>query len=275
MPDITGDASISADKLIRDIGDINFVEIIFIIVAISALIWLIKRYLPIIAEHAPNKMRLYLLAAVPISRLVLLVAGTFWVIPLVFDITLKNFFVIAGTVSVALGFAFKDYASSLLAGVVVVFERPYQLGDWVKIDEHYGEVIEMGSRVVRILTPADDVITVPHDKIWDSNIANSNNGANTLMCVTHFYVASDHDAQKVRNALRRVALTSIYLQYQKPVMVVLSQTPYGTHYKVKAYPYDMRDQFMLISDLTIRGKKAIADIGAREIDSTVAGELSQ
>lgn len=71
-----------------------------------------------------------------------------------------------------------------------------------------------------------------------------------------------HDA-----ALRDVALTSAYLEYDKPVLVVLAQTPLGTHYKLKAYPFDMRDQFSFVSDLKVRGKLAIADAGAVEIQA--------
>ena len=68
----------------------------------------------------------------------------------------------------------------------------------------------------------------------------------------------------MRTALRDVALTSAYLDYQKPVSVSLAQTEWGTHYKIKAYPFDMRDQFSFMTDLTVRGKLAIADCGADE-----------
>ncbi|MEP7118180.1 MAG: mechanosensitive ion channel protein MscS, partial [Acidobacteriota bacterium] len=51
----------------------------------------------------------------------------------------------------------------------------------------------------------------------------------------------------------------------KPVLVTLEQTPMGTHYMLKAYPFDMRDQFSFSSDLTVRGKLAIADAGAVEV----------
>ena len=82
--------------------------------------------------------------------------------------------------------------------------------------------------------------------------------------MTSFYLQPRHDASLVRTALRDVALTSAYLDYQRPVSVSLQQTQWGTHYKVKAYPFDMRDQFSFISDLTVRGKLALVDCGAEE-----------
>ncbi len=44
---------------------------------------------------------------------------------------------------------------------------------------------------------------------------------------------------------------------------MLSEQLWGTHYKLKAYPFDMRDQFRFISDLVTRGKQAIADAAGR------------
>jgi small conductance mechanosensitive channel len=262
-----------AAQLIHDLQDISFTKIGLILVGTWLAILIVRKLLPYLAERGPSQLRLYLLGGVPVIRMLLLVMATLWVIPIIFNITFQNFLVISGAMGVAIGFAFKDYASSLIAGIVAIFERPYSPGDWVEIDGDYGEVRSVGMRAIEICTPADNVIHVPHDKIWKSNISNANGGAHTLMCVASFYVAPDHDSAKVRAALRDVAMTSAYLEYDKPVLVMLTQTPLGTHYKLKAYPFDLRDQFEFVSDLTIRGKRALADAGAAEAQalSTPAG----
>lgn len=256
-----------AANLINDLQDISFTKIGLILLVTWLVILLARNVLPYVAERGPSQLRLYLLGAVPIIRLVLLVIATTWVIPIVFNITLQNFLVIAGALGVAIGFAFKDYVSSLIAGFVAIFERPYRPGDWVRIGDDYGEVRSVGMRAIEICTPADDIVHVPHEKIWQNNIANSNDGTHTLMCIASFYLRPDHDAGRVRVALRDVALSSAYLEYDKPVVVMLADTPLGTHYKLKAYPFDMRDQFHFISDLTIRGKLAIAEAGAVEVQA--------
>lgn len=74
----------------------------------------------------------------------------------------------------------------------------------------------------------------------------------------------------MRAALHDVALTSAYLDYDKPVLVMLAEVPWATHYKLKAYPFDMRDQFSFISDLTVRGKLAIAEAGGVEVGVAVS-----
>ncbi|MBY0408619.1 MAG: mechanosensitive ion channel family protein [Burkholderiaceae bacterium] len=236
-----------AAQLINDLQDISFTKVGLIVAGTWLAIAIAHRALPYLAEKGPSQLRLYLLGAVPVIRLVLLVLAVF-----------------SGAASVAIGFAFKDYVSSLIAGIVSIFERPYRPGDWVEIGGDYGEVRAVGMRSIEVRTPSDNIVYIPHDKIWRNNISNSNDGSRTLMCVTSFYLRPQHDASSVRTALRDVALTSAYLDYQKPVVVTLEQTEWGTRYKVKAYPFDMRDQFSFTSDLTVRGKLAIADCGGEE-----------
>ena len=262
-----------AAQLINDLQDISFTRVGLIMVGTWLTIVLAHKIFPYLAEKGPSQLRLYLLGAVPVIRLVLLVVAILWLIPIVFNITFQNFLVIFGAASVAIGFAFKDYVSSLIAGVVAIFERPYRPGDWIEIDGDYGEVRSVGMRSVEVCTPGDNIVYIPHEKIWQNNISNANDGARTLMCVASFYLKPAHDAQQVRQALRDVALTSAYLDYAKPVLVMLAETAFGTHYKLKAYPFDMRDQFSFISDLTIRGKLAITEAGGEE-NSVAVGTIT-
>ena len=260
-----------AVQLINDLQDISFGKIGLIVLATWLTIYIAQKVLPFLAARGPSQLRLYLLGAVPVIRLVVLVVAVLWVLPIVFDITLQNFLVISGAVGLAVGFAFKDYVSSLIAGVVAIFERPYRPGDWVEIDGDYGEVRAVGMRAVELRTLDDNIIYVPHDKLWKTNVSNANDGARTLLCVAPFYLAPEHDAGAVRAALHNVALTSAYLHYVRPISVSLSETPFGTHYRLKAYPFDMRDQSAFISDLTARGKLAIVQAGGREV---IASEIA-
>ena len=263
-----------AARLLNDFQDISFLKIALIVAIAWAVVYGTRRLLPYLAERGPSQTRLYLLGAVPVIRLLTMVLAILWIVPLVFNITFQNFLVIAGAASVAIGFAFKDYVSSLIAGIVAIFERPYRSGDWVKIGEDYGEIRQMGLRGMTIQTPDDNAIAVPHSRLWTENISNSNNGAQTLQCVAEFFLAPDHDAAKIRDALIDIALSSAYLNYDLPVIVVLKEEPWGTHYKLRAYPFDMRDQFLFVSDMTSRGKARIAELGAKAAHATPALSLN-
>jgi small-conductance mechanosensitive channel len=239
--------------------------VIFQITAIVVISWgtilTVQRFLPWLAEKFSGKYRLYLLASVPVFRLFTLLVAAWLILTSVVEPTFKNLAALLGALGLALGFAFKDYAGSLIAGIVTLYEMPYRLGDWISIEGTYGEVKTIGLRTLEIVTPDDTVVVIPHQKLWDKLIFNANDGTRNLQCAADFYLCPAHDAARVFKTLFDVGLTSPFLQIKKPVNVVVQEKPWGTHYRLKAYPVDLRDQFRFTTDLTIRGKSALTDLG--------------
>jgi small-conductance mechanosensitive channel len=250
-------------NVVKSLKQISFLRILFVIAVAWTLLRLIQWLVPWVANRMPGRFRLYILPFEPILRLLIIVITLILIVPMVVEPTPQNLIAILGAAGLAMGFAFKDYVSSLIAGIVAVCERPYRPGDWVTIDGTYGEIQSLGLRAVRLVTPDDTMVTIPHKKIWDTNIQNANAGKRDLLCVADFYLDPDHDAAEVCHKLHSVALTSSYVQLERLISVVLSEKPWGTHYKLKAYPIDGRDQFQFTSDLTVRGKAALRNIGVR------------
>jgi len=79
--------------------------------------------------------------------------------------------------------------------------------------------------------------------------------------VADFYLHPRHDAAFVRQKLNDVALTSPYLNLKRPIAVIVAERPWGTHYRLKAYPVEARDQFAFTTELAIRAKSALAKLG--------------
>ncbi len=242
---------------------------------IVAVAWLLialdKRLLPWLADTLPNRYRNFLLASEPVLRLLIIAIALVLIVTLLIEPTLENLVILLSATSLALGFAFKDYISSLLAGVVTLYELPYRPGDWIAVNGAYGKVRSIGSRAAEIVTPDDTVVTVPHLKLWDQLIFNSNDGSSRLMCVADFYLHPDHDAAQVKQALHDVALTSAFLQTAEPITVIVLEKPWGTHYRLKAYPVTPDQQFHFITDMTVRGKAVLKQYGARYIEAVVPG----
>ncbi|MBO1518655.1 mechanosensitive ion channel family protein [Oceanisphaera pacifica] len=243
--------------LFRDITTDIILEAMLVVVVAILFIWLTQRILPWLASHLHSQRRLFVLALIPTIRVLVIAGAILWIVPLFIELTVQNTIAILSVTGLAIGFALKDYVSSLLAGVVAAYEMPYRPGDWIEVDGHYGEVKHIGIRVVEIVTPQDTVIYVPHQTIWTGLIQNANNGGASLMCVVNFYLSPDHNANEVRQVLEDVALSSPYLKLSQPVVVLLEEQPWGTHYRIKAYPMDPRQQFQFMSDLTARGKDSL------------------
>lgn len=236
-------------------------EILLSIFLVWLFIKITQKVLPWLSELLPAKLRHLTLNSVPILRVVALLFLVIWVVPLIFNITLQNFVFIAGALSVAAGFAVKDLASSVIAGFVALFEKPYRMGDWVKIGDDYGEVVTIGMRAVQIRTPDDNVVTISHDRIWTDNVSNANDGFGTLMCVATFYVTRNQKVGQVASLLKTVARTSPYLNLDRDVIVVMENTPFCMVYKLKAYPFEPRNQFAFVTDMTERGNTALLEAG--------------
>ncbi len=243
-----------ATTIIRNLEKIPWYRILITIV----IAWLIvvgsRWVLRWLANHLPARFRLHILPLVPVIRLAVITIALIRLFPLVVNITPSNVIAVVSALGLALGFAFKDYVSSIIAGIVAIYERPYRTGDWVKIGNDYGEVKSVGVRALTLVTPDDTTVTIPHSKIWDNNIANANDGLRSHQCIAHFYLHPVHDAELIRRKLWDVAMTSPYTQLKRPVVVIVQETPWGTHYQLKAYPIDGRDEFQYITDLTVRGK---------------------
>ena len=137
---------------------------------------------------------------------------------------------------------------------MTIVENTYQPGDWIEFDGAYGEVKTIGTRAVHVVTADDTEVIIPHAKIWSTSVSNDSSGLRSLLTVTHFYLDADHDGAAVSQALAEIGGACPYLKPQSPVKVTAAETPFGTHYKLKAYVAESREQFAMVTDLTLRGK---------------------
>lgn len=221
--------------------------------------WVIRQ----LAEKAPARLRLFILRFLPISRLLIAIAAVVIIVPILIEPKFQNVVALVVSAGFALAFAFKDYAGCLAAGLITVLENTYQPGDWVEIDGTYGEVKSIGLRALRIVTADDTEVSIPHLRLWSTSIFNSSSGNRSLLCVADFYLHPDHDAALVRDRLTEIAQASPYRKPDTPVVVVVFEKPWGTHYRLKAYVKESREQFLFITDLTIKGKAMIRSLGVR------------
>ncbi len=213
-------------------------------------------------RRAPSRWRMTLMRFMPLTRFLVAVGAVILIIPLVIQPSASAVLTLLASVGLALAFTLKDYASSVVAALVTVFEHPYQPGDWIAVDKTYGEVKAIGLRAVRVLTPDDTEVLIPHSKLWSTSLFNATSGNRHVLCVADFYLNPSHDGGLVRQTLLEVASASPYLQPESKVTVIVVEKPWGTHYKLKAYAKDSRDQFEFVTDLTLRAKEALQRIGA-------------
>lgn len=253
----------SLNEKVELISEVTLPKVIKAVIVIIVTYWgsaTVEKILNWFSERVALRFRLTVKQSLPFWRAFLLIVALTFLSGLFLNLSPSNLIAVTGTVAVALGFAFKDYASSIIAGMIALFERPYQVGDRVTVGKHYGEIINYGLRGIRIRTADDNIISIPHNKIWTEAISNANDGALEAQVVTDFYFAHRINVEKVIQILYRVAYTSKYTQLKQPIAVIMDEKPWGTHFKLKCYPIDARDEFVYKTDLIRRAKQAFLQL---------------
>ena len=237
--------------------------VLAVLVLARLIVWLARRLILRFAEQVPPRFRLSVLRTIPVARFLIVLGAVVVIVPMLVEPTFRNIITLIAGIAVALAFTLKEYGSSLVAGMVTVFENTYQPGDWIEVDGAYGEVKVIGARSTRIVTADDTEVVIPHTRLWATNIFNASSGHRSLLCVADFYLHPDHDAAIARKRLEEVAEQSAYRQPDSPITVIVLEKPWGTHYRLKAYVKESREQFLFMTDLTVRGKAMIRSLGIR------------
>ncbi len=246
------------DALFKEVTWRSLAQAVLTVAIAYGLLTAIQSFTTAISEQVPRRFRLMIKQSVPVLKALVLVVAIARLMHLFVNPTGSNLLALTGTIAVALGFAFKDYVSSIIAGIVTLFEGSFRMGDRVRIGDHYGEVVNYGLREIRLRTPSDDTVTIPHNTLWNEPIANANSGQLEAQVVTDFYIAHAADVELVSELLYQAAYSSRYTQLKLPITVIVLEKPWGTQLKLKAYPMDARDEFIYKTDLVLRVKQACA-----------------
>ncbi|MCW9014702.1 MAG: mechanosensitive ion channel family protein [Gammaproteobacteria bacterium] len=113
----------------------------------------------------------------------------------------------AGIVGIAVGFAAKDTLANLFAGVFILADAPYKIGDYVVLDTgERGEVTHIGIRSTRLLTRDDVEVTVPNSIMGNTKIINESGGPHKKYRIRlKVGVAYGSDIDQVKQVLMNVA----------------------------------------------------------------------
>lgn len=173
--------------------------------------------------------------------------------------------ILGGTAAVAMGFAVKDLVASVVAGVMIMMDRPFQVGDRVSFGGQYGDITVIGLRSVRMVTLDDNVVTIPNNKFLTDITSCGNYGALDMQVVMDFHIGVDQDVHTARRIVQEAGVSSRYVHLPKPVVVLISQEIIENYValqvRLKAYVLDTKYEKAFVSDVTLRVLEAFRDSG--------------
>jgi small-conductance mechanosensitive channel len=168
-----------------------------------------------------------------------------------------------GGTAVALGFGAREYLANLLAGLVILFEHPFRVGDRIEVEGHAGEVVDITIRSFRLRTPNDNEITVPNSVILRAGVKSITQGRLYALVEIDFYLAPEVNLEAVKEILTEAAVTSKYFCDEKPIEVLVVMERFHLRYSVLAYVTDLRQEWEFRSDVTGRAIARFQDLGVQ------------
>lgn len=165
-------------------------------------------------------------------------------------------FALLGSAGLALGLAAQEPLKNMVAGLIIMFNPPYRVGDMVTLAGYYGEVIRLDWSVTWLRTFDDNTVMVPNAEALRTAVANSNSGALDEQISVRFSLPIGVDHQQALNLAREASLCCPYVLLKKPVLTQLeSGIEYGVplvHITVKAWVVDVRLERRCASDIQLR-----------------------
>jgi small-conductance mechanosensitive channel len=133
----------------------------------------------------------------------------------------------AGVLGVALGFAAKDTLSNLIAGVLLIIDRPFEVGDRIEVwrapagSASWGDVIDIGLRATKIRTTDNIVIIIPNNEIMKRDIVNYTTISTLIRVRVNIGVSYEADIRKAKDIIIDVARRMEWVADAPPPKVVV------------------------------------------------------
>lgn len=257
-------ANVTAQLPLKTI-DANLILYIVLVIVIA---YVLSYLLSFILVHVSERIGWYrtsVTMTIPLLKLLVYTVALYYIIIAVIEPSLTQMIAFSGLFGAAIGFGLKDLFSDIVGGVVIIFEKPYQIGDKVTIGDKYGEVKDIGIRSTRIQTPADELVSVPNFSIFSQPVTSGNAGDLAMMIVIDLFIHPDSDAEKAMKILKEALVTSKYVIISKryPYTVLLEDFPFYKRVRAKGYVNDLRLEFEFKSEVTRRAWAGFRKSGIR------------
>jgi small-conductance mechanosensitive channel len=186
---------------------------------------------------------------IDLARLFLILLGSAIVLATVWHADLAGLATALGVSSIVIGLALQDTLGSVTSGIALLFERPFNVGDWLKVGELTGQVIDINWRSVRLQTFDREMVIIPHKVISGEIIRNFSRPLKLHAERVKIGFSYGDPPNLARQVLKSTALaTQGILVNPEPEIFTLSYDDSSITYEVKFFV----EEFAAIEDIRSR-----------------------
>jgi potassium efflux system protein len=165
-------------------------------------------------------------------------------------IDLSNLALIAGALSVGIGFGLQNVVNNFVSGLILLIERPIKVGDWVIVGDKEGTVRHIRVRATEIETFQRASVIIPNSEILSTALVNWTHADRTGRVEIAIGVAYGSDTERVREILLEIARDNSYVsRWPAPFVRFKDFGDSALIFELRCYLHDIGQIITVSSDL--------------------------
>ena len=146
--------------------------------------------------------------------------------------------IVIGALGVGIGLGLQNIVNNFVSGIVLIFDRPLQIGDVVEIGGHAGKVREIGLRSSTLLTQEGAEVIIPNGDVLSQKIVNWTLTNSQRRLEMELSVSGSTDMEVVSSVIKKAILASKYVYHSRDPQILFT--------KVNEDGFDMKTFFWSI-----------------------------
>lgn len=165
-------------------------------------------------------------------------------------IDLSNLALVAGALSVGIGFGLQSIVANFLSGLILLVERPIKEGDWIEVAGYSGTVKKIAVRSTRIETFDRHDVIIPNSDLISGSVKNMTLGSKVGRVICPVGVAYGSDVERVKALLLEIGTEhSLVLNRPPPVVLLRALGDNALEFELRCFIRDVMETITVKSDL--------------------------